>query len=146
MTQTGNNLNLFPAIFWGSLVSSNQELGRTGENLAVAHLERSGYLILERNVFMRRGEIDVIARQGGDLVFVEVKTRTSNRFGTPEDAITPAKIRSLARAVQEYLYANLLMEESARCDVVTVSMDTPGHEPCVKVFRDAVELGEALRT
>jgi len=110
-------------------VSRNQELGRTGENLAVAHLERSGYLILERNVFMRHGEIDVIARQGGDLVFVEVKTCTSNRFGTPEDAITPAKIRSLAQAVQEYLYANLLMEENARCDVVTVSMDTPGHEP-----------------
>ncbi len=126
-------------------MSSNQELGRVGEDLAVAHLERSGYLILERNVFMRRGEIDIIARQGGDLVFVEVKTRTSNRYGKPEDAITPTKVKSLAHAVQEYLYANLLTDESARCDVVTVSMDTPGHEPCVKVIRDAVELGEALR-
>ena len=125
-------------------MGADHELGRRGEDLAAAHLERNGYLILARNVRLRRGEIDIVAREGGDLVFVEVKTRAGDFCGTPEEAVTAAKLRHLARAAQEYLYSHLLTDQQARCDVVSVDLRETGEEPRIRVYRDAVELGELL--
>lgn len=124
-------------------MTSRQETGARGEAMAVTHLERKGYAIIERNVRMRRGEIDIVARQGGDLVFIEVKARGGAGYGDPAEAVTPAKSRSIARAAREYLYANLLSGENVRCDVVTVRFDCGAEEPAVDVLRNAVPLAEA---
>lgn len=78
-----------------------QELGRYGEDVAVRHLHDQGLVILERNWRCRAGEIDIVARHGDVLVFCEVKTRRSDRFGSPVEAVTPrklARMRVLAAA------------------------------------------------
>ncbi len=124
-------------------MTSNRELGAEGEAMAVAHLERKGYAIVERNVRMRRGELDIVARQGGDLVFIEVKSRSGMGYGSPAEAVTPAKSRALARSAREYLYTNLLSGENVRCDIVSVFFDRTGEEPSVDILRDAIPLGVA---
>jgi putative endonuclease len=82
-------------------VGALQELGRYGEDVAVRHLHDQGLVILERNWRRRAGEIDIVARHGDVLVFCEVKTRRSDRFGSPVEAVTPrklARMRVLAAA------------------------------------------------
>jgi len=73
------------------MISSNRSVGLWGEAVASEYLANNGYSILERNARTPHGEIDLVARQGIVTVFVEVKTRTSNRFGPPEAAITKKK-------------------------------------------------------
>jgi len=74
-----------------------QSLGRLGEENAVGHLKRLGYRIIGRNVRTRFGEIDVVCRDRGHIVFVEVKTRSSDTFGTAAEAVTPEKSARLKR-------------------------------------------------
>ncbi|WP_395242904.1 YraN family protein [Agromyces sp. MMS24-K17] len=78
-------------------MAHNTELGRHGEELAVGHLERRGMVVLDRNWRCRLGEIDIVARDGVDTVFVEVKTRTSAAFGHPFESITARKLTRLRR-------------------------------------------------
>jgi putative endonuclease len=95
--------------------------GREGEQLAVSHLKRLGYRIVCRNYRCPLGEIDIIARHRGVLVFVEVKSRRSETFGSPKLAIHPAKQHKLSQIAWHYLQRYDLTEASARFDVVTVS-------------------------
>ena len=78
------------------------ELGRAGEKAAAELLKRRGYDVVGAGFTARRGEIDLICRRGGDLVIVEVKTRTTEAFGTPVEAVGPRKRRALAAAAAEY--------------------------------------------
>ncbi len=78
------------------------ELGRAGEKAAAELLKRRGYEVVGAGFTARRGEIDLICRRGSELVIVEVKTRTTNAFGTPAEAVGPRKRRALAAAAAEY--------------------------------------------
>ena len=78
------------------------DLGRAGEKAAAELLKRRGYEVVGAGFTARRGEIDLICRRGGDLVIVEVKTRTSEAFGTPAEAVGPRKRRALSAAAAEY--------------------------------------------
>ncbi|WP_127793679.1 YraN family protein [Agromyces sp. LHK192] len=78
-------------------MAHNTELGRRGEDLAVEHLEARGMRVIDRNWRCRIGEIDIVARDGRDTVFVEVKTRTSADFGHPFEAITARKLARMRR-------------------------------------------------
>jgi len=102
-------------------VRSRSELARTGEDIAVAYLARRGWTILGRNVrYGRTGEIDIVAERGGVLAFVEVKTRSTDRFGSPAEAVTwrkQARIRALAR---QYLMTERPRASVIRFDVVEV--------------------------
>ncbi len=98
----------------------NQTLGRWGEETAARYLTARGYRILERNLRTPYGEIDLLARQGGQLVFVEVKTRTSRAFGYPEEAVTPRKQAHLLSAAQHYLQMHPEQPADWRVDVVAV--------------------------
>lgn len=82
--------------------TNRRRLGRLGEEAAVAALRSRGYRILERNVRLRRGEVDVIAEEHGDLVFVEVKARRSEAYGTPAEAVSPRKQRAVAALAAAY--------------------------------------------
>lgn len=113
------------------------EQGRQGEELAVNHLKRLGYRIICRNYRCSLGEIDIIARHRGVLVFVEVKSRRSEAFGSPKLAITPAKQHKLSQVAWHYLQEYDLTETSARFDVVTVS-DIKG-PPHFEVIENAFE-------
>jgi putative endonuclease len=77
-------------------------LGRAGEKAAAELLKRRGFDVVGAGFTARRGEIDLVCRRGGDLVIVEVKTRTSEAFGTPAEAVGPRKRRALAAAAAEY--------------------------------------------
>ena len=85
-----------------SRVRRQLDLGRAGEKAAAELLERRGYEVVGAGFTARRGEIDLICRRGGDLVIVEVKTRTSEAFGTPAEAVGPRKRRALTAAAAEY--------------------------------------------
>lgn len=82
---------------------SRKEIGAWGEQQAAAYLEKSGYQILEQNYRTPYGEVDIITRKGGCLVFVEVKTRTSVRFGFPEEAVGEEKLAHLLDSAAHYL-------------------------------------------
>ena len=84
-------------------MSHKDELGRFGEELACRYLQQHGYRIRNRNFRCRCGEIDIIAEHGAVLCFVEVKTRTSGRFGRPAEAVTEAKRRKIYRCAEYYM-------------------------------------------
>lgn len=103
-----------------------QKLGKIGEDIAVTYLRKQGYTILQRNFKARYGEIDIICVKDKILVFVEVKTRTTDQFGAPEEAVTKRKLREV---VQTANYFKLLHEElpdALRIDVIGMQL-TGGH-------------------
>lgn len=100
--------------------------GRHGESAAAAWLRLHGYLIVAQNWRCRAGEIDIVARDGGTLVFVEVKARTSRAAGLPEESVTPAKRRRLVRLARRFLLDNGLHDVPCRFDVVTVERGMAG--------------------
>jgi putative endonuclease len=118
---------------------ARQTTGRRGEQLACAELQRRGYAVLARRYRTRHGELDIIARNAGTIVFVEVKARHGGRFGDPADAVTSHKQRRLVSMAQDYLARHGLTEAPCRFDVVAVDVaETP---PVVTVIADAFRPG-----
>ncbi len=103
-----------------------RQVGNAGEDLAAAALKKQGYKILERNYRTLLGEIDLIARHQGYLVFLEVKTRKSVRFGEPQEAVSPAKQARLKRLADYYVKVKRLGEVKMRFDVVAITMGGDG--------------------
>jgi putative endonuclease len=95
--------------------------GPEGEQAAAKFLERRGYRIVASNYRTRLGEIDLIAEDRGTVVFIEVKARATNQFGTAAEAITPAKQARIARLAQQFLAARGLMDRPCRFDAVLIS-------------------------
>ena len=105
--------------------SGPQGLGRAGEEIACRYLAGKGYEIVARGFRMFRGEIDIVARDGGTLVFVEVKTRADVSFGRPEEAVTPGKQRQLRKLAQGYLVVHPAPGVDCRFDVVAILLRGP---------------------
>jgi putative endonuclease len=122
---------------------SRRAVGERGEQLALEHLRSQGYEILARNWRTREGEVDLVARDGESIVFVEVKARTGAEFGTPEEAVTPAKRRKLQRAAWAYLEAHALLDASWRIDVVAIDLAASRRVPQIRHYRDAVDADPA---
>ena len=102
-------------------------LGRRGEGEAVRFLKKSGYRIIARNLRARFGEIDVVAQDGPTLCFVEIKTRSSIRFGCPEEAVTAQKRQRLIRLASWYLQSRRSAESRpVRFDVLSILNSTNG--------------------
>ncbi len=118
-------------------VRGRQEVGRVGEDAAVAALQARGYRVLDRNVRLRRGELDVIAEDAGAVVFVEVKARRSTSFGTPAEAVTARKQRALRGLAEAYLTRRRLVGRDCRFDVVEVWLDPTGRPVRVEILRNA---------
>ena len=118
-------------------------LGDWGEDAAGKFLEKQGYQILDRKYRCRWGEIDLVARDGDDLVFVEVRTRRGAAFGTPQESITRAKAGRLVAACQDYLQKRVegssRGETGWRIDLVSVR-PSRGRAPRIEHLRHAVEL------
>lgn len=102
------------------------QLGRAGEKLAEDYLRGRGLKLLERRFSTPAGEIDLIMRDGGTLVFVEVKTRSDEQYARPQDAVGLLKQRRLLRAARWYLARRGLAAAPCRCDVVAVVFDERG--------------------
>lgn len=99
------------------------KLGNLGEDIACDFLFQKGYTILQRNFKARYGELDIIALHENTLVFIEVKTRTNLRFGTPEEAITPRKLHELVQTAQYYVILHPALPKLMRIDVIGIMMD-----------------------
>ncbi len=113
-------------------------LGQIGEDLACSELERRGYAILARRYRVRGGELDIIARDGSALVFVEVKTREDRAFGDAAEAVGPLKRRRLAHAAHDFIVRHQLTDCPCRFDVVSIHMDEG--RPVMEVFRNAFDV------
>ncbi len=107
-------------------MAAKDALGRRGEAIAARHLADSGLVILERNWRCPQGEIDLVARDGGELVFVEVKTRSSIAFGHPLEAITAAKLARLRRLAAAWCEAHPGRHDRIRIDAIAVIAPTVG--------------------
>jgi putative endonuclease len=116
---------------------ARQALGKHGEDLACCELERRGYAILARRYRTRGGEIDIIARDGETIVFVEVKAREDHAFGAGADAVTAFKRRRIAQIARDYLARHHRGECRCRFDVVSIQFDTG--DAVVELFQNAFD-------
>jgi putative endonuclease len=112
-----------------------QLVGIQGENRAVAELERLGYAVLARRYRTRHGEIDIVARDGETIVFVEVKAKESAEFGTGAAAVTARKQRRVISMAVDYLARNRLTSCPCRFDVVAI--DGVGEDATITHYQGA---------
>ncbi len=101
-------------------MAQHNDFGAQGEDIAVDYLRRKGYVLLERNWRSGHKEIDIVARQGDTMVFVEVKARTNLMYGNPEDAVTRRKMHLLVMAADAYLRCNAI-DMDVRFDIITIA-------------------------
>jgi putative endonuclease len=127
--RTASHLQFAPA-----MTQARISLGKRGEDLACEELERRGYAIVARRFRVRSGELDIVARDGATLVFVEVKARTGRAFGDAAEAVTPLKQLRLTRLATEYLLRHHLQDCPCRFDVVSIHFDASvGHAGAAEV-------------
>ena len=115
-----------------------QQFGKKSENLAVWYLKKNGYKILEQNYRTQLGEIDIIAKEKKTIVFVEVKSRKSIRYGNPKWAVTLKKQRKISMVALQYLKSIRQTDARARFDVVAIISNRD--EPQIEIVKNAFEL------
>jgi putative endonuclease len=120
------------------MLNRRQQFGEAGEALAARLLRKKGYKIVATNYRTQLGEIDIIARDGDTLVFIEVKARHSGRFGSPKWALTPRKQRKISMVALYYLKTTGQSDAKARFDVVSIRSDAV--RPEVEIIRNAFDL------
>lgn len=113
----------------------NQRVGTWGEEIAAEYLTGQGFEIVTRNARTPYGEIDIIARQGDTVVFLEVKTRTSDKMGLPEDSITPRKRQHMLSAAEHYAMEREI--DTWQIDVIAIE-GKPGVKPKITHFENAI--------
>ena len=118
---------------------NRQALGRRGEEYAARYLAGHGYRVLARNWRCATGEIDLVAEKTGTLIFVEVRTRRGDRWGTPEESITPAKRAKLISAAQTYLDEHGEADRDWRIDVVAIQVGTRSEVRRCTLIENAIE-------
>jgi len=116
-------------------VKHNQRVGKWGEEIASEYLLQKGYEVIGHNVRTPYGEIDIIARQGDILIFVEVKTRTSNKMGLPEESITARKREHMIASAGHYAMENEI--DNWQIDVISIE-GKPGTTPRITYFENAI--------
>lgn len=119
------------------MTDARQKLGESGEELACRELTARGYAILERRYRTRHGEIDIVAKDGDTVVFVEVKIKSSPECGTAAEAVTPGKQRRVVRMAVDYLARHNLHDRPIRFDVVAI--DVVQGQPQVTVIPAAFD-------
>jgi putative endonuclease len=117
---------------------NRKTLGEFGERWARAYLEQNGYRIRETNFRCREGEIDIVAQHEDCLVFVEVRTKTGSRFGTPEESVTAAKQEKLVSVAMSYLQTHDNLPSEWRIDVVAIEVSPNGRVARTELIRNAV--------
>ncbi len=120
------------------MTEKTKTLGKKGEDVAAAFLEKKGYTILFRNYKCSFGEIDIIAKHKKILSFIEVKTRSTKKYGLPQDAVTAVKQTKISRVALEFIQRYKMDNRAARFDVVSVQSLNDGYE--VDLIENAFEL------
>lgn len=123
----------------GEAGSDNRSVGARGEEIAVAYLRGQRFAILERNFRCKGGEVDIVARDGGTIVFVEVKSRRSESYGPPQLSVTPFKQRQISKAALTWLAKNHRHDANARFDVIAILL-LDRQVPVIDHIRNAFDL------
>ena len=110
--------------------------GLAGEEIAERYLTQHGYEIVERNFRSQQGEIDLIAREGDDLVFVEVKNYSARSYGTPLGAVNQSKRRSIIHAARTFIYRKRIVDTNCRFDVITIYRQPDGSR-AIELYKNA---------
>ena len=111
--------------------------GQVGERAAAAHLERTGHRIVERNFRCAYGEIDLVAEEENEIAFVEVRTRTSSAFGSPEESISWQKRQRMTRCALAYLSERHVQDRRWRIDVIAIQLER-GRVTRLEHYRHAI--------
>ena len=120
---------------------TTREIGDEGEELAAAYLESKGYTILERNYHFERAEVDIVAYDKDTcIVFAEVKTRSSNTFGEPEEFVDEEKIQNVYKAAEAWIYERKMDGVPVRFDIVSI-LQKNNEAPDIKHFENAFTQG-----
>jgi putative endonuclease len=117
--------------------NNRQSLGKHGEDVAARFLTQLGYSIIERNFRIRYGEIDIIARDGETLVFVEVKTRCGRQYGLPEEAVTARKLREIVKTSEFYCLKHPEHQGLQRIDVIAIEEGPSGQIDRIEHIKNA---------
>ncbi|MFH5831421.1 YraN family protein [Halalkalibaculum sp. DA3122] len=113
-----------------------RQIGDEGEDLAASYLESKEYTVLERNYFFKRAEVDIVAYDEKQIVFVEVKYRSDTTFGEPEDAISEQKKQNIFKAAEAWLYERKMDGAPVRFDVISI-VQKENEAPRFKHFENA---------
>lgn len=120
----------------GNDMNNNRVSGINGEELAASFLQKKGYKIIERNFRSRGGEIDIIAQEGDSLVFIEVKARSTDEFGSPLEAVTRWKMKSLIKTAQFYKLKHPKLPELMRIDAVAITLDNKNKAKSIELIKN----------
>lgn len=115
---------------------STWTIGLSAEEIAAKYLEKNGYEVLERNFRIRGGEIDIVAKEKDELVFVEVKARWSHKYGLPIEAVTPWKLKALQKTALFYILKIKWGDKPYRFDVVSVDFAEDKQNPKIELFKN----------
>ncbi len=105
-----------------------KQLGKHGEERAAYYLQKKGYRIIKTNYYTRYGELDIVCERKGEIIFVEVKTRKTTSYGTPEESITYKKMQHIKKVALIYLNESEQAYRGIRFDVITILIDQQGKE------------------
>lgn len=119
-------------------MGKNKILGAFGESLACGYLSECSYRVLERNFSCKAGEVDIIAVQGDVVVFIEVKTRSSEKYGLPSEAVSRTKQRKIIKTALYYLQSNRLLDYMCRFDVIEILIDEENNHH-INLIEDAFQ-------
>jgi putative endonuclease len=114
-------------VFWGADVRNRRSEGARYEELACSYLKKKGYKIIDRNVYLLRKEVDVIALDRDTVVFIEVKGRRSARYGMPSEAVDARKQKHMIKIAGAYLEKMRMPDRACRFDVVSVKVGSDKH-------------------
>lgn len=115
---------------------TTRQVGDEGEELAAAYLESKGWIIIDRNYFFEKAEIDIVAYNHESIVFVEVKTRSSTFFGRPEEFVTNSKEQNMKKAAEAWVYERKMETALVRFDIIAI-VQKGNHAPEITHFEDA---------
>jgi len=118
-------------------MKSTVEKGRHAEDAAATYLESNGLTIIDRNYRFMKAEVDIVAYQGQEIVFVEVRSQKSDTFGRPEETVSQAKQKQVIQAAEAWLYEKRMEGARVRFDVVSIITNYDGNKSEITHFRNA---------
>ncbi|MFH0856523.1 MAG: YraN family protein [bacterium] len=116
-------------------MSSKKIIGNYGEKLALKYLVKNGYNILETHFFGRFGEIDIIATKDGKIHFIEVKSRTTDFCGSPEEGMTATKIKRVFKTCSLYIYKKKLQTDNYQVDLIAIKIDKDSKKALIRHYK-----------
>lgn len=120
-----------------NIITIKRRIGDFGEKIAKEYCKKQGYKIIKQNFTNRMGEIDLIVKEKDQIIFVEVKTRTNQNFGYPEESIDSQKQNKIIRTAQNYLFEEKISSENYRFDVISIEINQLTKKAIIKHIKDA---------